>query len=84
MGDGRTKLQEYRDALETWAEWWDGPGRQHYRHFVKPPISATQEALRCIGCAGPDEPPPGERCKMCGSTGDLRAVHTEQGGDDGE
>ncbi len=62
-----TKAEEYRDVLETWVKWWDGPGHENYRHFVVPPLTATREALACTLCAGVDvnETPP-NRCQACG------------------
>lgn len=62
-----TRCDEYRDLLETWAAWWNGPGRQGYRDPVIPPITATGDALRCGICAGEDLG--GERCAVCGRKG---------------
>lgn len=62
--DGPWKAEEYRDVLETWVNWWNGPGREGYRGFVVPPLSATNKVLYCIGCAGIYED--GARCKACG------------------
>lgn len=62
--DGPWKAEEYRDVLETWVKWWNGPGREQYRGHILPPLTATAEALDCIGCAGIYED--GVRCKACG------------------
>lgn len=58
-----SRCDEYRDLLELWTEWWNGPGRQGYRDPIIPPITATGDALRCSLCAGES----GEgRCAACG------------------
>lgn len=54
---------EYRDLLELWTAWWNGPGRQGYRDPIIPPLTRTAEALACTLCAGES----GEgRCAACG------------------
>ena len=58
------KCNEYRDLLELWAKWWDGPGRDGYRNPIIPPISKTLNALNCMICIGVKEE--GERCQVCG------------------
>lgn len=58
-----TRADQYRDLLEHWAAWWNGPGREHYRFNLLPPVTATGEALNCSICAGEF----GEgRCAVCG------------------
>jgi len=61
----RSKAEEYRDVLETWVKWWNGPGRENYHHFVVPPLTATAEAMKCIICQGVEEAD-GGRCAACG------------------
>jgi hypothetical protein len=65
--DENSRCDQYRDLLETWAAWWNGPGRQGYRDPIIPPITATGDALRCTICAG--EELSGERCMACGRRG---------------
>ena len=57
-------LEEYRDLLELWCKWWNGPGRQGYRDPVIPPLTRTAEALNCTICAGVYEHE-GGRCAAC-------------------
>lgn len=63
-----SRCDEYRDLLEHWAKWWDGPGRENYpADFLLPPLEKTREALTCLACAG--ESLNGERCAACGRGG---------------
>ena len=59
---------EYRDLLELWVRWWNGPGRQGYRDPVIPPLTRTASALSCVACPGvsANEAAPQERCAACG------------------
>ena len=61
------RYYDYRDLLERWAAWWNGPGRHHYTYSVIPPITDTGKALNCTAChgiSGMDEA--GQRCQVCG------------------
>jgi hypothetical protein len=62
-GGVMSRCDKYRDLLELWAEWWNGPGRNGYRYPVIPPITKTGEALSCSLCSGVEEK---ERCNVCG------------------
>ena len=31
-----SRAEQYRDVLELWTEWWNGPGRQGYRDPIIP------------------------------------------------
>lgn len=61
-----SRCDEYRDLLETWAEWWNNVGRHHYSFYLTPPITQTGDALRCSICAGEE---PDGRCEACGRRG---------------
>jgi hypothetical protein len=61
---GDSRCDQYRDLLETWAEWWNNIGRYHFTHYITPPLNRTAEALGCTICSGIHEP--GERCQACG------------------
>lgn len=59
---------EYRDLLELWTSWWNGPGRRGYAGVVLPPLRVTAEALTCLLCkgVGATEAASGpERCQVC-------------------
>lgn len=64
-----SRCDQYRDLLETWAEWWNNIGRYHFTHYIQPPITATGDALGCTICAGLDGEMQGERCAACGRQG---------------
>ena len=64
-----SRFDQYRDALEAWAAWWNNVGRHHYRFHIVPPITMLNEALACTACAGvgPYEAEGGpDRCQVCG------------------
>jgi hypothetical protein len=61
----QSKLHEYRDTLELWMQWWNGPGRENYNSPVIPPLMRTEVALTCTLCAGVEEMD-GGRCAACG------------------
>jgi hypothetical protein len=67
--DQEPRIDRYRDALETWAEWWNNVGRQHYSFYIVPPITATGDALRCLACCDVGEIEAGDsgldRCQVC-------------------
>lgn len=69
-----TRCDWYRDILEIWVTWWNGPGRRDFRGSVLPPLTKTGEALSCIGCAGLNTLPDGERCRACGRLGRVGAL----------
>ena len=54
--------EQYRDLLELWAAWWDGPGRKHYEGYIVPPLRATRETLGCMVCCGIQTD---DRCQAC-------------------
>jgi len=58
-----TRCDRYRDLLEAWAQWWDGPGRERFTGYGRPPLSDTASALACMLCAGIED---GGRCAACG------------------
>ena len=58
-----SKSEGYRDALELWVSWWNGPGREDYRGVVLPPITLTGDLLQCRLCQGVIAE--GERCAAC-------------------
>lgn len=58
------KFEEYRDLIELWVRWWDGPGRWNYTSMIVPPLTKTREALACIACC--DLENEGARCMACG------------------
>jgi len=60
---GPSRCDQYRDLLEAWAHWWDGPGRDRFNGHVLPPLSDTASALACMLCAGAHEH---GRCAACG------------------
>ena len=66
MSDERPDAYTYRDLLEQWVAWWNGPGRIGYRDPVIPPLTATAEALKCLACSGASTLPSGEWCRACG------------------
>jgi len=66
---------EYRDLLDHWCKWWDGPGRENYKGNILPPLTRTREVMSCLGCVGVDKfeashVDPDEngdvRCQCCG------------------
>ncbi len=61
--------EHYRDLLETWVAWWNGPGRRGYRGSITPPLSETAGALNCIFCADVGQEEAAEsgldRCVIC-------------------
>lgn len=59
----KSRADEYRDLLETWAEWWNNIGRHHFTHYITPPTTATGDALGCTICSGIRED---GRCQVCG------------------
>ena len=61
-----SRCDTYRDLLETWADWWDGPGRRGYEGNCLPPITRTGEALACLICVGVEIE---GRCAACGRRG---------------
>lgn len=70
--DAELRIDQYRDALEAWAEWWNNVGRQHYTFYIVPPISATGSALACFACHDVGEVEAGDaasagvtRCQVC-------------------
>ena len=66
-----SKLAEYRECLELWAKWWNGPGRRAYPFgHIRPPLTKTGEILHCTICAG--ALPAGETCEACGRTAEER------------
>jgi hypothetical protein len=70
MGRSETsRCDQYRDLLETWAEWWNNVGRASLNHYILPPLDRTAEALACSICAGLDDEMNGERCQVCGRRG---------------
>lgn len=66
-----TKADMQREALETWAKWWDNVGRYHFDHHILPPLEATRKALGCWICQGIDLD--GEICQACGQQ-DSRSI----------
>ena len=48
MSDSR--CDQYRDALELWTLWWNGPGRREYHDVVLPPLRKTAEDMVPSGC----------------------------------
>ena len=58
-----SRCDDYRDLLEVWTQWWNGPGREGFKGFVLPPLTPTAEALNCTICAGVATD---HRCKACG------------------
>jgi hypothetical protein len=58
-----SRCDEYRDLLELWVAWWNGPGRHGYRDPVIPPLARTADALACLACAGIRIE---ARCEACG------------------
>ena len=62
-----SRCDQYRDLLEHWAAWWNGPGREGYQHSsgLLPPIERTGGALSCTICAGITDEDEG-RCQVCG------------------
>jgi hypothetical protein len=63
-----SRCDEYRDLLETWVAWWNGPGRRSYHDDLLPPLTRTATALNCTVCAGVGTVEAGdqERCAACG------------------
>lgn len=61
------KGDEYRDVLELWCIWWDGPGRRSYAGNILPPLKRTREVMSCVVCAGVDIEE--GRCEVCGRAG---------------
>ncbi len=58
---------EYRDLLELWTAWWNGPGRKDFMGDITPPLTRTAYALNCVICHGVDsKDTEGERCQSCG------------------
>ena len=47
-----SRVEQYRDLIEVWINWWNGPGRRDYAGFVIPPIHRTEEILACSICSG--------------------------------
>lgn len=60
--------EKYRDLLELWVAWWNGPGRRDYTGNVLPPLTKTGEALHCIACVGIRID---ARCAACGRKPDA-------------
>lgn len=59
----KTRAHEYRDLLERWLAWWDGPGQKGFNGMVVPPLTVTLETLSCQICQGLVEE---GRCEACG------------------
>lgn len=63
-----SRAEQYRDLLETWAAWWNNIARYSFPSDIRPPITATGEALHCLACkgVGPYEAETGpKRCQVC-------------------
>ena len=66
MAAREPRCDEYRDLLELWVAWWNGPGRERFNGVVVPPLTRTAEALACSLCAGVMMDETCERCAACG------------------
>lgn len=64
------RAEIYRDLIELWVAWWNGPGRQYYVGQVLPPLTKTSDALVCLICKGIKDD--AGRCEAC-----LRDVSME-------
>jgi hypothetical protein len=66
QGEKTSKFDQYRDLLESWGNWWNGPGRRDYKGTVLPPLTRTSEALQCVFCVDAVDDGENERCQVCG------------------
>lgn len=58
-----SRCDQYRDLLERWSAWWNGPGREQFHGAVLPPLTDTAAALTCTVCVGTWAE---GRCAACG------------------
>jgi len=73
---GPSRCDQYRDLLEAWAHWWDGPGRDRFNGHVLPPLSDTSSATPQAAAITAEmlraaETHHGDSCSYCNSAGDI-------------
>ncbi len=73
---GPSRCDQYRDLLEAWAHWWDGPGRDRFNGHVLPPLSDTSSATPQAAAITAEmlraaETHHGDSCSYCNSAADI-------------
>ena len=66
------RFYQYRDVIDGWVRWWNGPGRRGYRDPIIPPLTETSAAIACTLCVDPG--PDFDRCRACGRAATDRAL----------